>query len=238
MDDSNDTTTPPSVTRRKLLAGTVMATAALPLRAGALPVGELARNFAVDPALSLWHAWKAAYRKTVAACRKQQRLECRLVNSIGFPCAKVYLPDEDVTVTVYGPEQIEELLSNDPTRAAMRTKAEADLAAHQARWDAADREVGFSAARQAEQEAAEHAQELFDTLTRTPAVSLASIAGKLDAILREGENAEDGSDFPWLHLRAVLADLARIGQEMQPDTFIPGSERNSPYLRRHRKAQG
>lgn len=232
MADSDDTRVCAAVTRRMVLTGAVATTAVWPLHTDAST-----RIVGADPALTLWHAWRAAYRRTVAACRKQQRLECRLVNSVGFPCTKVYLPDDDMPVTVYGPEQIEELFGDDPSRAATRAKAEADLAAHQARWDAADRALGYTAARQAEQDAADQAQELFDTLTHTPAVSLAGIAGKLDALLCEGESAEDGSDFPWLHIRAALVDLARIGQAMQPGVFIPGSERSSPYLRRHRKAQ-
>ncbi|WP_265519170.1 hypothetical protein [Nitratireductor luteus] len=234
MDDSDDTTTLPSVTRRTLLTGTIATTATLPLSTAGAAAGALGGKPAFDPALALWNEWKAAYRRALAACRKQQCLESRLINRVGFPCAEVFLPDEDVTVTVHDPEQIEELFGDDPFWVGTRAKAEADLAAYQARWDAADEELGYSAAKQAEQDAADHEQDLFDALTHTPATSLAGIAGKLDAVLREGESWEDCSDFPWPQIRSALVDLVRLGQAMQPGTFIPGSDRDGPYLRRHR----
>jgi hypothetical protein len=227
MADSDDTRVYAAVTRRMVVTGAATTAAVWPFTTGAIALApRIAGGAASDAALALWHAWRAAYRRTLAACRRQQRLERRLVTRVGFPCAKVYLPDEDLTLTVYGPEQLAELIGDDPSLAATRAKAEVDLAAHQARWDAVDRELGYAAAKQAEQEAADHAQDLFDTLTHTPAASLAGIAGKLDALLREGESAEESSDFPWLHIRSALVDLVRIGQEMQPDAFIPGSDRN------------
>ncbi|WP_265518716.1 hypothetical protein [Nitratireductor luteus] len=234
MDDSDDTTTLPSVTRRHLLVGTMATTAAWPLQEGAAIAGTLASNPSFDPALSLWHEWKAAYLHTAALCRKQQRLETKLVGRVGFPQADVYLPDEDVTVTVSWLGDIEELLGDDPALADIRAQAEADLAAHQARWDDADAQIGYSAAKREEQDASDREQDLFDSLTHTPATSLSGVAGKLDAILREGESWEDCSDFPWPQVRSALVDVVRIGQALQPDAFMPGSERTGPYQRRHR----
>ena len=134
MDDSDNTTTLPSVTRRRLLTGTIATTAAWPLQDGAAIACVLASNPSFDPTLSLWREWNAAYLHTAALCRKQQRLETKLVGRVGFPQAQVHLPDEDVTVSWLG--DIEELLGDDPALADIRSQAEADLAAHQARWAA------------------------------------------------------------------------------------------------------
>ncbi|MCT7374724.1 hypothetical protein [Chelativorans salis] len=234
MADSDDTTTLPSVTRRHLLLGTMATTAAWPLQDEAAVAGALADNPSFDPALLLWHQWKDAFRSTAALCRKQQRLETKLIGCVGFPQAEVYLPDEDVTVTVSWLEDIEELFGDDPAVADIRVNAEADLAAHQARWNEADAQIGYSSAKRAEQEASDREQDVFDTLTHTPATSLAGVAGKLDAILREGESWEDCSDFPWPQVRSVLVDVVRIGQMLRPNAFMPGSERKGPYQRRHR----
>lgn len=234
MADSENSTSLSGVTRRKLLTGATMATLSLPFHDNSPAAAETVNARSSDEVLLLWHGWKAAYLNTAALCRTQQRLASRLINRVGFPCAEVHLPDEDVTITVHDLEQIEELFGDDPSWAGARAKAEADLAAYRARWNDADKDLGYSAAKQAEEDAANHEQDLFDTLTHTPATSLAGIAGKLDAVLREGESWEDCSDFPWPQIRSALVDLVRISQTTQPGTFVPGSDRNGPYLRRHR----
>lgn len=236
MADSDNTRVCPAVTRRKLLTGTAVATAMLPLQDGTMAAAALAGNGASDPALSLWHEWKAAYLRTAALCRQQQQLETRLVNAIGFPRAEVYLPDEDMTVSVSWHGDIKEYFGDDPALAEIRAEAEAGLAAHQARWDAEDRRIGYSAAKRAEMEAAEREQELADRLAVTPATTLSGIAAKLDAVLREGESSEDCTEFPWPHVRAALCDLERIGEAIEPGAFMPGDDSKRPYPRQRREA--
>jgi len=63
----------------------------------------------------------------------------------------------------------------------------------------------------AEREAGDRASDLLDAMAATPATSLAGVAAKLDAVLREGKVLEDGSEFPWPQIRSALDDLARIG---------------------------
>src|SRR3546814_21118488 len=117
MADSDNTRVFPSVTRRMLLSGTAMATVVLPLAdAAALAAGALAEHPAFDPALVLWREWRAAYLDTAALCRRQQRLETQLVEAIGFPYAEVHLPDEDATVAVSWPGDIEELFRSEERR--------------------------------------------------------------------------------------------------------------------------
>ncbi len=65
------------------------------------------------------------------------------------------------------------MLDLGPEDAATRTKAEAELAAHQIRWDSADLEVGYTATLSAESEAAARAEALLCLLSETPANSLA-----------------------------------------------------------------
>lgn len=219
-----------------LLTGTVATAAAWPFQNGAAVAGPLAEGSASDPALALWRDWQAAYLDTAALCRRQQRLETRLVEAIGFPYAEVYLPDEDATVAVSWQGDIEDLFGDDPALAALRAQAEADLAAHQARWDAEDKRIGYSAARRAELAAADHEQDLVEVLMATPATTLAGVAGKLDAVLRSGESVEECEEFPWPQIRSALVDLVGIGQALQPGAFMPGSDRRAPDPRRRREA--
>lgn len=229
MGDSDNTRLCPSVTRRMLLTSTMAATAMWPLHNGKAVAAAPTGSPAFDPALSLWHEWKAVYIRTAALCRKQQALETLLVNTVGFPQAKVRLPGEDVPIPVSGQGDIEELFGDEPTYAEVRAQAEADLAAHQIRWDVEDKRIGYSAARRAERAAANHEQEVAEMLMMTPATTLAGVGGKLDAILREGESWEDCTDFPWPQIRSVLCDLVCIGQAMQPGIVIPGSDHKGPY---------
>ncbi|MER8533344.1 hypothetical protein [Mesorhizobium sp. M0220] len=110
-------------------------------------------------------------------------------------------------------------------------RPEADFAAHQARWDAAAEEAGYTAALRAEREAGERAQDLLEAFSTTPATTLAGVAGKLDAVLREGEASEECSEFPWPQIRSALSDLVRIAQQM-PEQFFHHEQR--PKLRPRR----
>ncbi|PYE85230.1 hypothetical protein [Phyllobacterium leguminum] len=207
MADSDNNTTLPSVTRRMLLTGTMATTAMLLFETGADAGEALAGNATSDPAMALWRAWQAACLNTIALCEKQQRLETQLINTVGFPHAKVYLPDEEATYFIWWQGDIGDYFGGDPD---IRTKAETDLAAHQARWDAEDERLGYSAAKRAEHAAADRQQELVDALTDTPATTLSGVAGKLDVVLREGQPSEDCTEFPWPLVRSALGDILRI----------------------------
>ncbi len=86
------------------------------------------------------------------------------------------------------------------------------LRAFQTRWNATDAEIGYSVAKEAEERAGEHEQELAEALWVTPARSLAGIACKLDALLREGEWCETCPEFPWPQIRSALTDLMRLAR--------------------------
>jgi hypothetical protein len=224
MADSDNTMTLPFVTRRRVLAGTVVATSAWRLEGNAF-AGDAGRtNVSSDPALALWREWETAHKLTERLCRRQQRLETRLVESVGFPRATVHLPDDE-DVTVHSIEALNEVLGKGPEMATLREKAEADFAAHPARWDAAAEETGYTAALRAERKAGERAQDLLEAFSTTPATTLAGVASKLDAVLREGEAWEECSEFPWPQIRSALGDLVCIAQQTMPEQFIHGERR-------------
>ncbi|CAH2396136.1 hypothetical protein [Mesorhizobium escarrei] len=230
MADSDNSMTLPFVTRRRVLAGGLITSTALLLEKGALAGNAVATGTPPDPSLILWREWETAHKLTERLCRKQQRLETNLVESVGFPCATVRLPEGE-DVTVHSIVALNEVLGKGPDMAALRERAEADFAVHQARWDAAAEETGYTAALRAEREAGDRAEDLLEAFSTTPATTLAGVAGKLDAVLREGEAWEECSDFPWPQIRSALSDLVRIAQQM-PEQFFHGEPR--PQLRPRR----
>lgn len=204
MADSDHSTTLSSVTRRLLMTQIVAV--------GALwPFGTRAReNISVrghedDPALHLCQSWHEVHSSTLALCQQQQQLETYLVKKVGFPCIKVQLRGGEKTV--HSVESLNELYS--PENEVIWGRALADLTAHQARWDAADAEIGFSKTDELilRSEAAEQA--LLDDLPLCPARSVEGVLAKLLAILRYGEQWENSDDFPWRHIRSVLDDIAQ-----------------------------
>ncbi|MES0123227.1 hypothetical protein NKL05_14160 [Mesorhizobium sp. C420B] len=215
MTDSDNITSLPFVTRRRVLAGTVVATTAWTLESNASAGDARTTTVPSDPALALRREWQTAHKLTNRLCRRQQRLETKLVECVGFPCVDVRLPEGE-DVTVHSIEALNEVLGKGPAMAALREKAEAELAAHQARWDAAAEETGYTAALRAEREACDRAKDLLEAFSTTPATTLAGVAGKLDAVLREGE-AEGCSEFPWPQIRSALSDLVRIAEGFGAD---------------------
>ncbi|MER8577684.1 hypothetical protein NKG95_02915 [Mesorhizobium sp. M1423] len=216
MDDSDNTTTLLPVTRRQVLTGTAAATTAWTLerKQSAREAGRT--NVYSDPALTLWREWEKAHKLTEQLCQRQQRLETQLVHSVGFPCVNVRLP-ESGDVTVRSLEELNEVLGKWPDAAALREKAEAEFAAHQARWDAAAEETGYTAALRAEREAGDRVEDLLEAFSSTGATTLAGVVGKLDAVLREGEAWEECSEFPWPQIRSALGDLVLIARQAADD---------------------
>lgn len=207
MVDSDNSTTLSFVTRRKVLAGTAIAMGAW--GSSAFAGGSIVEEASADPVLTLWHEWQDARRLTERLCRQQQGLERQLAETIGFPFALIQLSDGE-PVAVYSREAIADVLRLAPEEAAACAKAEAEFAARETQWDGADREIGYSATVRAEREAGDRASDLLDAMAATSATSLAGVAAKLDAVLREGNIWEDGSEFPWPQIRSALDDLAHM----------------------------
>ncbi|TIS45766.1 hypothetical protein [Mesorhizobium sp.] len=219
MADSDHSTTLSSVTRRLLMAQIVAV-------GGLWPLGARAReNISVkgrqgDPARRLCESWHEVHSSTVALCQKQQQLETYLVKTVGFPCAKMRLRDGGER-TVNSVESLDKLYS--PENEVAWGRALADLAAHQARWDAADAEIGFSRTDELIQRSEAAEQALLDELPLSPACSVEGVLAKLLVILRYGEHWEDPDDFPWRHIRSVLDDLAHC-YDIDPANIVNTNE--------------
>ncbi|RWL44487.1 MAG: hypothetical protein EOR60_17850 [Mesorhizobium sp.] len=210
MADSDNTTPLSFVTRRRVLGATAIAIAGWERNALA---GEAAGAVPSDPTLAIWREWRNARDASERLCDQSAYLERTLVETVGFPCVTVQLADgEEVTLHSIG--ALREVLGSDADAAEGRAAAEAHLAARQARWDAADREIGYSAALLAEHQAADRAEELLEVLSRTHASSLAGVAAKLDAVLMAGQPSEDSDEFPWPQIRMVLDDIGRIARRI------------------------
>lgn len=202
----------------------------------ALAGNDLETDQSADPAMAVWREWQAAHEHTDRLCRQQQRQERKLVETVGFPCATIRLPGGE-SVTLHSLAALNEVLDSGPADAAVYAKAEADFAAHLARWDAVDGKIGYSATLRAEREAADRAEDLLEALSLTSAVSLAGVVAKLDAVLREGEVSGDDAEFPWPQIRSALNDVIRIGQRLVPEQKLP-NEMLKPKPCRKRAGDG
>ncbi|ESW82151.1 hypothetical protein X760_01360 [Mesorhizobium sp. LSHC422A00] len=206
MDDSDDSMNLFFITRRRLLTGTATGAAAWPFQAKSL-AGELTDGSAADPALRLCGSWQRIHDETLALCREQQRLETHLARIVGFPCAKVRLAD-GTDVTLHSIESLND--AHSPENEVEWGRALADFVAHQARWDAADAEIGYSRTDELIRQSETVEGALLDDLPQTAATSIEGILAKLKVILRDGEHWEHPDDFPWPHIRSVLNDLVRL----------------------------
>jgi hypothetical protein len=81
-------------------------------------------------------------------------------------------------------------------------------------WKAADREVGYSKALEAEERAAIAEEEVAETLWNTPAQSIAGATAKHHAIVNKWQPSATSDQYPWPQIRAVIADLLKIDVEM------------------------
>ncbi|TPI23853.1 hypothetical protein FJW08_30440 [Mesorhizobium sp. B3-2-1] len=206
MDDSDNSMSLSFVTRRRLLAGTATAAVAWPFQVKSRAAELSDGSSAADPALRLCENWQKIRDETLALCREQQRLETHLARTVGFPYAKVRLAD-GTDVALHSIESLNDAYS--PENEVEWRRALADFAAHQARWDAADDEIGYSRTDELIRQSETAESALLDDLPQTAATSIEGILAKLTVILRDGEHWEHPDDFPWPHIRSVLDDLAR-----------------------------
>ncbi|MBB4096159.1 hypothetical protein [Brucella pecoris] len=207
MADSDNSTTLPFVTRRKILTGTAIVAGAL---ASDVFARDMIENEALsDPVLALWREWQDAHLLMESHGSRLKSLEQQLAETVDYPCAKIELSGGD-SVTAYSLTAIREIFDGAPDENVACAKAEAEFAEHQLRWDEADLEIGYSATVRAELEAGDRAANILDVMATTSSTSLAGVEAKLDATLREGNVWEDCSEFPWPQLRSVLNDILRM----------------------------
>lgn len=219
MTDSDHSTTLPSVTRRRLMKASALVSALCPFGDGAR--GAAISGSQPDPAIAVCQNWQKTHAETLALCKRQQQLETYLARTIGFPCARVLLRDGR-NVTLHSVDSLNDVCS--PDDEAMWGRALADFASHQARWDAADAEIGYSRTQQLERKSQAAEKILLDELPLILASSIEGVLAKLSVILCDGEQWEDSDDFPWSHIRSVLNDLARL-HDIDPDVVVARSNK-------------
>lgn len=206
MAKSRDGMRPSFLTRRTVLASAVMT----PLTPPSLSSGDWTSRAEPDPVLTLWQEWQQAQAEAEACRAKWQGLESTLFRTVGFPSVPVAAPDDGSIVHVIAHDDIEDLLGDAGETAALRARLHADLASHQARWNGAAASLQFDTA-EAQYDAADaRAAVLGETLLKTPAGTIAGIAAKLALVITIGEPSAHDQQFPWRHLREVLADLRRL----------------------------
>ncbi|MBZ9846825.1 hypothetical protein LB565_02270 [Mesorhizobium sp. CA14] len=204
MADSDHSMTLPHVTRSRLLLGMPHATAEKQ------PKPIASSGSGTDPAVAVWSDWQEAHYETERLSHQNQRLERKLAETVGLPRATILLPDGK-SMTLHSLEALHELRDIGQADSAACAKAEAELTAHQTRWNSADQNVGYTSTLVAEAEAAARAEALLCLLSQTPATSLDGVAAKLDAALREGQTSSEDAELPWPQIRSALKDIARLG---------------------------
>ena len=160
-----------------------------------------------------WQEWRAAHDQVEKLCRRQQRLETALIEAVGFPHVDIALPDQKCVVAAFTMEEIDRRFGDAPENAEAKMRAKATLVERQAAWDALDERMGYSRAKQAEDEAFVVRAERLNGLFALPAKSFAGTAAKINAILIMGEEDGAGDGFPWPYIRAVMADLISLSSE-------------------------
>lgn len=226
MADSEITTSLSRPSRRDVLSAVVLtiggtsfnrSTASAPLDGGAN-----------DAAVLAWEAWRAAHRRTLALCRKQQRLESELARTVGFPQVVLAAAELASPVRISSLRQFDELATDLPSLCTRRAEVAEALRAHRQRWEDADRAIGYTATRQQEAIASVDEERLIARLFAADASSLRGLSAKLDVLIAVGADGAEGRHFPWPELRRIRRDVARMAQRQRQDpvavgTFSPAS---------------
>jgi hypothetical protein len=205
MADSENSTSLPFVTRRTLLAAGGATTALL--RFPIIPPSSLVTG---DPILSLWRDWQSAYAEAAAWSEKVGSLEQAMARTIGFPGVLIPSLSQPSPIWATSHECIDAELEGLPVTEEQRRQLHSDLAAQQARWDAASESVGLDAADQNEIEAWGRSEELASALFALPAPGILGVIIKLTLILRTGEAEVSPEEHPWPQIRSVFDDLRRL----------------------------
>ncbi len=172
---------------------------------------------ATDAAVLAWKAWRAAHRRTLALCRKQQRLESELARRIGFPQVILGASELPSPVRVSSLQQFDELAVDLPSLCTRRAEVAEALRAHQQRWDDADRVIGYSATRLEEAAASAEEERMIARLFAAEATSLLGLSAKLDVLIAVGADGAEGRHFPWPELRRMRKEAARLMQLQRRD---------------------
>jgi len=201
--DSENSTSLPLVTRRTLLATGASALALL-----RPPCGAPKWTMKDDPILSLWRDWNCARAEAAAWSRRVGSLEHALARKVGYP--RVLIPSGPRQAWATSHPDIDAELEGLAVTEERRHRLHADLAAQQARWDAALAATGFNAAEQNEAEAWRECDELANAIFAVRAQGLIGVIIKLTLILRTGEAEATPEEHPWPQIRSAYDDLRSL----------------------------
>ncbi len=162
--------------------------------------------------LSLWRAWDDAHATCGQLCHEQQNLETKMFKAAGgFPIVELEVPGQDKLIVVHTFDDIDIWLPGEGL-AKRRDAAKSELQVKLEKWNAADKQHGYSKARVAEVEIARVEQTLAQSLWEAPAHSTTDIIAKLHSIVEMEDPGCHFQERPWPQLRSVLRDLMRIEQ--------------------------
>lgn len=212
MADSDNSRTLPAVTRRRLLSTSAAWLTAQAGNVNAALRPKYSRVDGVDLTLTLWQEWRTAHEQVEKFCRRQQRLETALIAAVGFPHVDIAAPDQHRAVAAFTMEEIDHQFGDASENAAAKMQAKAALAEQQAAWDELDERMGYSRAKQVEENAFAMREERLNDLFSQPARSVVGVAAKLHAVLAMGQDSS-GDEFPWSQIRAAMTDLIGLGSE-------------------------
>ncbi|MGJ4859493.1 hypothetical protein ACN6KF_005520 [Labrys sp. La1] len=208
MVDSETSTSLPGLSRRDVLSTLTAAVSSATV--GHPSAKQMLTAPRQDPALVAWQSWHTASRRALALCRKQQRLETELIRTIGFPSITLNLSTLDKPVQIATVEAFEDLAVAEPSIRYLRNYVEAELFAQEAKWDAADRRIGYSAAVRAEELALSHEERLAAELFAADALTIPGVIAKLEALIALDAPSEDADERPWPQLRRIRAELIHM----------------------------
>lgn len=114
-------------------------------------------------------------------------------------------------------QQFDKLAADLPALCSRRAESAEALRAHQQRWDAADRAIGYSVTRQEEAAALDDEERLIANLLAAEAASLRGLSAKLDVLIAVGADGAEGRHFPWPELRRIRRDVTRLMQLQRHD---------------------
>lgn len=157
-------------------------------------------------------ACESGHRRTLALCRKQQRLESELARTIGFPQVVLAAAELPSPVRIGSLWQFDELAADLPSLCVRRDEVATALRAHQQRWNDADRVIGYSVTRQQEAAASADEERLIARLFAADATSLRGLSAKLGVLIAVGADGAEGRQFPWPELRRIRRDVAGLMQ--------------------------
>jgi hypothetical protein len=119
---------------------------------------------------------------------------------------EIRVPNRTAPTTAASSEEIDRWLVGEEF-SEMRAHAKSELASRRREWEAADQDVGYSRAKEAEDIASATEHRLAEDLWAAVAGSVISATAKLHCIIEQGEPKPNCDEFPWPQVRSVLADL-------------------------------